>query len=101
MLFRRINSDVLVTMTGQEETKLEYVKYGDMDDNYCARNSIIKATDCTICLDDFEKDSNVLITKCKHLFHKDCCDTWLKNYSVKCPICKSKIVAGKAQINNV
>ena len=33
-----------------------------------------KHTTCSICIDDFNDDSNIRIIKCKHIFHKDCID---------------------------
>ena len=43
---------------------------------------------CSICL--IKSDENVRILPCKHLFHKNCIDIWLrmKNF---CPMCKNKI----------
>ena len=43
---------------------------------------------CIICSNDFEQDSEVRILNCKHIFHTECIDKWLSEYSNKCPICK-------------
>ena len=93
-------ADIRVTMQDNETKDLKYMKYIDITEQYCVEHSIVKTTDCTICLESFHKNDNILITECKHLYHKKCADKWLSEYSVKCPICKKKIVKGEAQLNN-
>ena len=41
---------------------------------------------CSICLE--ENKDNVVITKCKHYFHKDCLKIWTDNH-MSCPLCKT------------
>ena len=45
---------------------------------------------CSVCLDSFEKGSEVLILPCKHGYHKDCLEPWLKLHS-ECPSCRHKL----------
>lgn len=45
---------------------------------------------CAICLDDYEDGDEIRVLKCKHRYHKQCIDMWLKN-SVQCPFCKRPI----------
>ena len=51
-------------------------------------------TECTICLDEYGKDSFVLYLECKHVFHRTCLKEWLeKNITVpKCPNCNYNIL---------
>jgi len=46
---------------------------------------------CCICLSNFEKGETVRVLGCKHHFHKDCVDQWLKQ-NRKCPLCKTNAV---------
>ena len=49
--------------------------------------------DCAICLQNLKlkKDDNkymeVLMTPCKHYFHKECLEIWVRSHS-DCPICR-------------
>jgi hypothetical protein len=46
---------------------------------------------CTVCLENFKKDEIVSILPCKHEFHQLCIETWLKEYSKLCPLCKNEM----------
>ncbi|KAM9979543.1 hypothetical protein ACTFIY_008803 [Dictyostelium cf. discoideum] len=43
--------------------------------------------DCTICLCEFPIDTEALKLPCKHYFHHECLDSWLKT-SAACPNCR-------------
>lgn len=43
--------------------------------------------ECTICLEAFVPNEHVLVTPCKHMFHKGCITPWVKSHG-KCPICR-------------
>ncbi len=45
---------------------------------------------CSICLNDYEKDSVVSTTKCNHLFHHECIKEW-SHYKDSCPVCREKL----------
>lgn len=53
--------------------------------------------ECSICLNDFEKNDDVSITTCKHIFHNTCITEWGKykmsdeETKTECPICRTKI----------
>ena len=44
-------------------------------------------------IDEYNKEDQVRKLNCNHVFHKDCCDNWLLNYSNCCIMCKN--VVGK------
>jgi hypothetical protein len=54
-------------------------------------NSLLNSN-CTICLDDFVEDENLVeLTQCKHVFHKECINTWF-NTKHTCPNCQNTVV---------
>lgn len=49
---------------------------------------------CAVCFEDIEKlDTDVMITKCNHIFHTSCFLPWIHNkgYS-ECPYCRTNII---------
>ena len=46
--------------------------------------------ECTICLEDLDKNNLVKILKCGHEFHTKCIHDWMK-IKKTCPICRKKI----------
>ena len=90
--------DVKVVMKEGADKDLNYIEYKNITEEYCKDNNLILSEECNICLSKFEGDDIVLHTSCNHLFHKDCMYKWLKEYSIKCPICKIELVDGEPQL---
>ena len=61
--------------------QLQAVSYAD---GICGEDT------CPICLDQFEAEQKVIILPCKHGFHVDCIEPWLKMHS-ECPCCRHKL----------
>ena len=80
-----------------EEKELNNLKQIEFDDNCIAEG---KHQKCTICLGPYEKSEKLTILPCEHGFHKNCINSWLKEYSYKCPICRSESGSGKPVFNN-
>lgn len=52
----------------------------------------IPATECPICLGEFEKGDRVrVLPKCNHGFHVSCIDKWLSSHS-SCPNCRHSLL---------
>lgn len=47
------------------------------------------SNNCTICLDEYNEESEVVKTECGHVFHYKCLESWLFSniMNVKCPNC--------------
>lgn len=43
---------------------------------------------CSICIDDYEEESEIRQLNCNHIFHITCIDPWLLKESYKCPLCR-------------
>jgi len=80
-LFNAMTSEkkVRINLTEEEIKKLK-------------RRKIEKETTCGTCLEEFNKDEEVLNLPCNetHSFHPDCIIPWLK-MSVNCPTCRSDL----------
>ncbi|XP_070058178.1 probable E3 ubiquitin-protein ligase RHC2A [Nicotiana tomentosiformis] len=50
----------------------------------------LKSCCCSICMEEFEVDSEASELPCKHFFHNDCIVPWL-NRSNTCPLCRHKL----------
>ena len=45
---------------------------------------------CTICLEEFIQQENVIILKCTHVFHEECINEWLEK-KPSCPNCNQNV----------
>lgn len=79
------NNEILKKML---ETDLKPIKYSEGINHY--------HTNCTVCLEDFTSDCQVIFLFCKHIFHFNCLKDWLdKNILLpKCPNCNYNILTG-------
>ena len=46
---------------------------------------------CSICLVEFEEGENVTVLPCRHFYHNECIDSWLKR-NCACPLCKANVL---------
>ncbi|CBF70565.1 uncharacterized protein ANIA_10760 [Aspergillus nidulans FGSC A4] len=52
---------------------------------------------CLICLSEYEVAEELRqLTKCEHLYHRDCIDQWLTTGRNSCPLCRGQGVADKS-----
>lgn len=61
---------------------------GSTADNHDSQTAFFQPT-CSICLDDFQYGQTLVRElPCKHIFHPDCIDPFLRENSSLCPLCK-------------
>ncbi|TKY65383.1 RING-H2 finger protein ATL67 [Spatholobus suberectus] len=49
-------------------------------------------TTCSICISDYEESEMLrMMPQCRHYFHRDCVDKWLK-VNASCPVCRNSLV---------
>ena len=50
---------------------------------------------CAICLSEYEEGEELRALPCKHVFRRECIDSWIsrQGISATCPLCKQLIVA--------
>lgn len=87
---------------GAQDIELENMKdysIKDNDLNYILTNNTTGETFitdkenpvCIICRDIYIDTHIIRYLECKHYYHKECCDAWLK-INKSCPMCRSKVI---------
>ncbi|XP_042505816.1 E3 ubiquitin-protein ligase RHA2B-like [Macadamia integrifolia] len=51
-----------------------------------------ESKECSVCLTRLEDGDEIRELQCKHDFHKDCLDQWLKREQVTCPLCRRYVL---------
>ena len=74
------------------EQNLQKLKKFNLTESYCKKgeNGKFEKPNCCICLEEIELGKETVLLPCGHMFHSDCCLTWLKK-SNTCPICRFEI----------
>jgi hypothetical protein len=67
------------------ESKMVKKKFKEFKES--DNNSLICLT-CSICIDVIQDNQYVKILNCKHSFHNNCINTWLKKDHHNCPLCR-------------
>lgn len=89
------------TATHNEHHRLTDVQIQELEVfTYSTNKHQMIATECTICLGDFEENDMCthLPSPCGHAYHKECIDKWFQKSS-KCPLCGRYIALILAQSN--
>ena len=51
------------------------------------KKDIYNTDECSICLETFKEDENLIQLNCNHIFHLHCIDDWLQ-IQENCPVCR-------------
>lgn len=75
----------------QQLNTMTYTKNNNSNINSFCENDVEyeNQKNCSICLDDYNDDDQIKILPCKHNFHVDCVDPWLKK-NFTCPECRQR-----------
>ena len=58
------------------------------------------ATDCAVCLAEFDEEEQVRELACEHIFHHDCIYDWfMKAKAPACPLCRNLLHSGLSTDN--
>ena len=72
-----------------EKNQLKKVKI--VNDGSIYSGKIVKSSqECSVCLEKFVKNDDIIRTECHHMFHKSCLETNLI-FSNSCPLCRKGI----------
>lgn len=48
--------------------------------------------ECSVCLTQFEPESEINHLCCGHIFHKVCLEKWLDYWNITCPLCRTPLM---------
>ena len=51
----------------------------------------IKENECSICLEEYNRDKDIIKLKCNHEYHKECIKAWF-DFNKNCPQCRKNII---------
>jgi hypothetical protein len=71
-----------IVINENDLNELKIIKYNDLEEKE-------KYTECSICLSEFNEETELRLLKCDHGFHKICIDEWLIKYNNNCPVCRN------------
>ena len=80
LLMRNTPYKKILSEKGEEQLKIiKYIKEN------CEQDS------CCITFEDFEEGQDIIELPCKHIFDPEAINTWLKEESNKCPVCRFEL----------
>ncbi|XP_010547192.1 PREDICTED: probable E3 ubiquitin-protein ligase XERICO [Tarenaya hassleriana] len=47
---------------------------------------------CSVCLTEFEPESEINKLECGHVFHKACLEKWIDYRNITCPLCRNPLL---------
>ena len=71
------------------ESAIKKLKRFPLTEKYCKKDKKgkIELPKCVICLSEIEKNEETVLLPCGHMFHWNCCLSWLKTHNT-CPMCR-------------
>jgi hypothetical protein len=92
---------------------MELLTYREwLEDSEARGGSPPEVEACAVCLSDFEDTSQIrLLLTCRHAFHRECIDGWLRNQGVQavvdakrwsptCPLCRAPVLGAAVSHRN-
>lgn len=75
----------------EEENILTENEFNELETVIIDNNHLSQEMECSICIDKFELEQEVIKLNCNHYFHKNCIRSHLLNYNNRCPLCRMNI----------
>lgn len=118
------NSSFRNRVRRQDSEEFDTISYSSYDsDRYLVsnvfpgnpKNLILKETstdkinfenciNCTICLEEIQRDEKICQLPCGHVFHQECISNWHSsdaNYTRSCPLCRDNMKLLEVVVHNI
>jgi hypothetical protein len=82
------DSDLDNTLNQPDDNQTLPKIISEIKKNTVHSDTIDKGLICSICLDDFNSEKEVIFLDCKHIYHMECIIEWI-NKDASCPLCRS------------
>lgn len=60
----------------------------------------VESSECAVCLSPYEEGEEIRRLKCRHIFHKSCLDTWLRQDAATCPLCRRMVLPEEVAVKH-
>jgi E3 ubiquitin-protein ligase BIG BROTHER-like protein len=87
VLYAQLQKDMIILQARSSDTTAEE---GGMEQG---QEEEEEEEQCAVCRVEFEGEDEVKVLPCKHHYHVDCIDQWLKRKKA-CPVCSQEVVFG-------
>lgn len=89
-------------LTGPEEALREVIETGrfhmhsnrvdlqNLEKTHITESDVKDEKKCAVCLCEYERNEEVVVLPCKHMFHESCIKPWLKDHRT-CPTCRKDV----------
>ena len=84
------DSDLDNTLNQPDDNQTLPKIISEIKKNTVQLDTIDKGLICSICLDDFNSEKEVIFLDCKHIYHMECIIEWI-NKDASCPLCRKNI----------
>jgi len=86
-------SQARMQAAGRERAVVQRVDVNRFPTMIMAEDTVLanQITDCSVCLEEFVEGHEIRVLPCKHPFHKECIDQWLRT-QISCPLCMQSLL---------
>ncbi|CAI9093341.1 OLC1v1028821C1 [Oldenlandia corymbosa var. corymbosa] len=85
-------------VTAAIKNRVPVVKFGDLP---AEKYEVVRSenTCCSVCFEAIGTGDEVReLSRCDHVFHRECLDTWIDSGRITCPLCRSMLLPPKTHL---
>ncbi len=82
---RNAERDAELIKSGKSQTPVKFLFFFKYDGQASLQHD---TKDCAVCHMDFANGENIVVLRCKHLYHQACMEKVIKAQHTVCPLCR-------------